>query len=223
MLRRRRSRVLAVLIVVVAAAAVVGGLGYLVKREPDYYARPNEATLDPFTSANVLTRFGDLKNDIRSKGEWGAAFTADELDAFLRENMEDDGFLRAVLPPSFHDPRVVVDGDRLKMAVRYGDGFFSSVVNIELKAWLVGEELNTVAVEVVDLSAGSLPIGAKWLLDKITEAANEGNVEVRWYRHDGHPVGLFHFYANQARPATQIRAVSIADGQIVVAGRTGGE
>ena len=217
---RRRSALLAVLILIVATVGVVVGVGLLVKQEPAFYAAAGtDASDDPQVADQVLTKYGDLKNDIRSKAEWGAELTASELNALLRDKVTDRGILAGFLPPGVSAPRVAVDGDRLKLAARYGDGFWSSVVSIEMRAWLVSKKVNTVAVELSGMWLGGLPFGTQWLLDWVSEAAREQNIDVTWYRHDGKPVGLFRFYADQPYPSTQIRTVKITDGAVTVAGR----
>jgi hypothetical protein len=217
---RRQSAFQAVLILIAAVAGVAAGVGYLVKQEPVYYAAAGvDDADDPRVADAVLTKYGDLKNDIRLKPEWGVEFTAAELNALLRDKATDGGILGGFLPPGVSGPRVAVEGDRLKLAARYGDGFWSSVVSVELRAWLVSTEVNTVAVELAGMWLGGLPFGTQWLLDWVTEAAHERNIDVTWYRHNGHPVGLFRFYADQPYPVVQIRTVKIADGGVSVAGR----
>ena len=219
----RRSVVLAVLLVVASAAVVLTVLGVLLKRNPDFYDAALDADpgdRDAVVAAEIVTRFGDLQNDIRSKPEWGATFTADELNALFRESLCPGGGWVKLLPDQFHAPRVAVEGDTVRLAVRYGDGLGSTVVSVDLRAWLVHNETNTVALELCGMSAGALPLGVQSLLDWITEAARQRNINVTWYRLNGHPVGLFRFYADQARPTTQIRRLKVEDSRIIVAGRS---
>ena len=55
---------------------------------------------------------------------------------------------------------------------------------------------------------------------RISEAARDSNIEVTWYRNRSNPVGLFKFYADQARPSAQIMTFEVKDGKITVAGRS---
>lgn len=219
---RRRSKLLALLILVGGISACLGLGLYLAKRQPDFYAQaPNPddwETRDK--SARLVTRVQDLKNEIRSHNEWGDTFTAEDLNCFFVENMSRKGGLCAMLPEGCHSPRVAIEGDRLKVGFKYGEGFWSTVVWVELKVWLVANETNLVAVEVCDLRTGSLPIGSQSILDSITEAARDSNIEVMWYRNGSNPVGLFRFYADQPRPSSQILTLEVKDGKIVVAGRS---
>lgn len=213
---------LALALLLGGVSACLGSILYLAKREPAFYRdAPSLSEWDAREkSARLLTRMQDLKNEIRSKPEWGDTFTAEDLNCFFRENMSRRGGLCAILPEGFHSPRVAIEGDRLKLGFRYRDGFWSTVVWVELKIWLVANEVNLIAVEVCDLSAGSLPIGSQSILDAISEAARDSNIEVTWYRHKGNPVGLFRLYADQPRPAAQVLTLEVKDGNIVIAGRS---
>lgn len=219
----RRSRWLAFLVLVGGVGAGVAALGAMAKREPAFYAdTPAPDDWDARErAARLVTRVQDLKNDIRSlKPEWGDTFTADDLNAFFAENLGKSSGLRSALPAGLHSPRVAIEGDRVKLGLRYGEGFWSTVVWVELRVWLVADELNLVAVEVCDLRTGSLPVGAQSILDAVGEAARDKNVEVTWYRSGSNPVGLFRFYADQPQPASQILTLEVADGKVVLAGRS---
>jgi hypothetical protein len=216
---RRRSLFLTLLILAAAAGGLGGGLALLLKHEPAFYADRADHP-DPTLGPRVLTRFGELKNDIRSKDEWGATFTAEELDAFCRETLGRGGSFAGILPDGLTDPRVSVAGDRVRVAARYGAGTWSTVLSVELRPWLVKGETNTIALELVGLWAGGLPLGTQSMLDTITETARSSNLTATWYRYDGHPVGIFHLYADQPRPTTQISRLAVRDGQLTVAGRS---
>jgi hypothetical protein len=221
-MRRRRTVLLSLTLLVGTVCTVLGSFGYAVKREPEFYSRsPCPADWDTREKATKLvTRVQDLKNDIRSKPEWGDTFTAHDLNCFFVESMGRKGALSSMLPERFHSPRVAIEGDRLKLGFRYGEGFWSTVISLELRVWLVANETNLVAVEVCDLRAGGLPFGSQSILDWIAEAARDSNVEVTWYRHKSNPVGLFRFYADQPRPVSQILTLEVKDGTFTVAGRS---
>jgi len=214
---------MALMLLVGGVGIGLGGIFYLAKREPDFYHHapvPDEFDTRE-RAAQLLTRVQDFKNEIRSRSEWGETFTAEELNCFFVENMGRKSGLASMLPESVHSPRVAIDGDHIKIGFKYGEGFWSTVVWVELKVWLVKDEPNLVAVEVCDLRTGSLPVGSQTVLDSISDAAREWNIEVTWYRHGSNPVGLFRFFANQVGPPTsQILTLDVKDGKIVVAGRS---
>ena len=223
MRRRRRQFVLALAILVAAAGAACGGLLVAVKREPEFYtAAANKP--DDWESheraARVLTRVQDLKTDIRSREVWGDTFAALDLNCFFAENMGPKGGLRDALPKGFHSPRVAIDGDRLKLGIRYGDGFWSTVVWLELRVWLVADQVNVAAVEVLDMRAGRMPFSSQTILDKIADLARGSGIDVTWYRNGSNPVGLFKFFSKQSPPTSQVLTLDVKDGKIVIAGRS---
>lgn len=219
---RRRPVTYSVALLVLIISGATGLLAYVVKREPAFYAQAAPpADYDTREKASrLLTRIQDLKNDIRTKGDWGETFTAEELNCFFAETMCENGTFVGMLPKGFHSPRVAVDGDRLKLGFRSGHGFWSTVVSIELRIWLVADEVNLMAVEVCDLRAGRLNVGAQSILDAIAETARDSDIDVTWYRHNGNPVGLFRFFPDQPRPASQVLTLEVREGKIVVAGRS---
>jgi len=221
MLRRRPKLVAFVLLIFIVSGAL-GLVGYMLKRVPGFYTRatPRSDYDTREKASRLLTRVQDLKNDIRTKSDWGDTFTAEELNCFFAEMMCGNGTFEGMLPKRFHAPRVAVEGDRLRLGFRYGTGFWSTVVSMEFRVWLVAEQVNLMAVEVCDLRLGGLGVGAQSILDAIGETARSSNIDVTWYRHRGNPVGLFRFFPDQPRPASQVLTLEVRDGTIVIAGKS---
>jgi hypothetical protein len=219
---RRRPKLVAFALLVLITAGALGLLVTLLKREPAFYvhAAPRSDYDTREKASRLMTRVQELKNDIRTKGDWGETFTAEELNCFFAEMMCANGTFAGMLPKRFHAPRVAVEGDRLRLGFRYGTGFWSTVVSVEFRVWLVAEQVNLMAVEVCDLRLGSLGVGAQSILDAIGETARASNIEVTWHRHNGNPVGLFRFFPDQPRPASQVLTLEVRDGTIVIAGKS---
>ena len=158
---RRRPKLVAVVLLVLILSGTLGALGAMLKREPAFYvqAAPRSDYDTREKASRLLTRVQELKNDIRTKGDWGETFTADELNCFFAEMMGTNGAFAGMLPKRFHSPRVAVEGDRLRLGFRYGTGFWSTVVSVEFRVWLVAEQVNLMAVEVCDLRLGGLGVG----------------------------------------------------------------
>jgi hypothetical protein len=219
---RRRPKLVALALLFAISSAVLGIVGWMLKREPAFYTAA-ECAGDYETrekSSRLLTRVQDLKNEIRTRGEWGDTFTTDELNCFFSESMTPRGTFSGLLPKSFHSPRVSISGDRLKLGFRYGEGFWSTVIWVELRIWLVAYEMNLMAVEVCDLRAGQLAVGTQSILDAIADTARESNIDVTWYRHNGNPVGLFRFFADQPHPASQLLTLEVRESKVLIAGRS---
>ena len=222
-MRRRRPLFLALALLASFAGVAAGSLLATVKRDPAFYIAAAERPADWDSherSSKLLTRVLDLQNDIRAKEEWGDTFTADELNCFFAENLGAKDGLTELLPKGFHSPRIAIEGDRLKLGVRYREGFWSSVIWLELKIWLVAEQMNVAAVEVCDLKAGRLPFGSQSILDRIGDVARDSSIDVTWYRNKSNPVGLFKFFAKQPRPTSQVLTLEVKDGKLTIAGRS---
>lgn len=219
---RRRLFLRAVLLLVTLIFVFLGIVGLLLKQEPDFYVRENAyipRAEDSAQAGKVVTRLNELQDDMRSsqKGEWGASFPAEEINAFFRErenNLASEAILRD-LP----DQRVAIEDDRLRIAIRKGTGFFSTVVEVEVRLWLVKDQSNLMALEIVGFRAGALPLPKNWILDEISTAARRQNADVNWYRNGSNPVAICRLYSNQSRPETQITNFRIGESTISIGGR----
>lgn len=210
------------LLLVFTASIVLGIVGVLLKREPEFYIRETIQDTRPEDSSQaseVVTRLGDLRGEIFTKSRWGARFSAAELNAFCREGQSGKDPIASVLLESLNQPRVGVDGDVFRLAFRKGDGFFSTVFSVGLKMWLVKDQTNVLAVEIVEMHAGSMPLSKRWTLDSITQIARDLKAEVTWYRHNGNPVGLFRLFANQTQSSAQVLTFKIEDNSIAIGGQ----
>ncbi len=221
-MRRRRQVLSAMAILATALGLAAGGLLYVIQKAPAFYiAADHPSDWDTHeSSARFLTRVLDLQNDIRSKDAWGDTFSVEEINSFFIENLGPGGKFTDSLPPGFHSPRLAIDGDRLFWGIQYGEGFWSTILWLELKVWLVAGQTNLAAVEICHLKAGALPFGSLSLLDKIADVARDMSMDITWYRNGRNPVGLVRFFARQPRATSQILTLEVKEGKIVVAGRT---
>lgn len=221
---RRWTRLKTLLLILITLGLVLGVVGWLLKSAPAFYVRETAHTPRPddtVLSSMVATRLSELQSDIDSgQPDWGATFTTDELNAFLRSGSTGQDSVAAMLTAGMNHARVDVKGDRLVIADRYGSGLFSTVWSLELRAWLVDKEANVLAVEVVGFWAGAMPLPKRSVMSRMGDAARRMRADVTWYRHDGNPVGLFKLFANEPGATRQVLALKIKDGKIAVGGKT---
>src|SRR5207302_10556725 len=117
------------------------------------------------------------------------------------------------------EPRVLFEPGRLRLAFRYGKGLWSTIISIDLNVWKTAEP-NVVALKLDGLQAGSLPIGAKTVLDSLSEMVENNGIQIDWYRHeDGHPVALLRFQSSQNETTVQLQEVKIEQGSITIRGK----
>jgi hypothetical protein len=220
---RRKSVLLAVgipgLLVVVAGAALL-----LLRYEPRFY-REAEQPPGPARKKHAgefYTQFSLLRTALLDSREWSAQFTDEQINACLVEGFRtsDDEETDKVLPSGVSQPRISIEADRLRIGFRYGSGFWSSVISIDLRVWVAPGESNVVALQLKGMRAGAVPISAQSLLEHVLEAARRQNVEVTWYRHEGSPVALLRFQGRRSRTTVQLEHLELHPGKLLIQGRS---
>jgi hypothetical protein len=217
---RRKPVLLALglLIVLLAVGALIVGL--MLKHQPTFYRdlemQPGMARQQK--SAEFQNMFFDLMNRIKNRDSWHVVCTAEQLNSYFQEDFVRSAGGDANLPEGCRDLRVVIGPNHLRLACRYGDGLWSTVITLDLKLWLVAKELNMLAVEIQGLKAGALPLSPQILLDSMTEAARNAGMEVTWYRHEGNPVAILRYQPNQPRPTLVVHRFELQEGQVVIVG-----
>ena len=196
----------------------VGGILMLMLRyEPGHYRQALvEADRRPALAREFTTRFFDFWNASQSNDrDWNGKFTDEQINSFFQAGQADKLF-----PEGISDPRVVFEPERMRLAFRYRSGLINTIISISMKMWLPGSESNVLALQLERIDAGLVPFSAQWLLERISEAARNNGIEVNWYRHEGYPIALIRFQADQARPTLQLEAVQFEQGSITIHGRS---
>lgn len=219
---RRKSFLLGIGTVVVLLTALAIFLILLIGYEPASYQLTSQVTTtERKNHADDFKReFSGLLDDIINKRQWGACFTQEQINSYLEEEFVTSGTAEKVLPQYVREPRVQVFPDRLRLAFRYGTEKYSTVVSIDVRAWLSAREPNVVALEIQGLRAGLLPVSSHTLLQHISEAAEHQNLKVTWYRHQGRPVALLRLQPYQTRPTFQLQRLELREGALVISGRS---
>jgi hypothetical protein len=214
----RRSFFLAVAIVAVLLCGGATALCMVVRYEPKRYA---DAAIPPGPirtekSREFYTVFCGLLTALNNEHDWDARFTDEQINSYLVEGFVQSGLDRRLLPEDISQPRLVFEPDRIRLAFRYGTGFWSTIISVDIRVWLARGEPNVVALELEGFQAGFLPISAQSLLERISEVGRQNGIDVTWYRHNGHPVALLRFQADQPRAILQLQAVRFEQGAITI-------
>lgn len=218
----RKSFFLAVAIVLLFGGGAGTALAFLVRHEPGFYQRAAQPP-GPHRqecSAAFIGEFTRLIEGIVNKRQWYARFTAEQVNSYFAEDLLKEHNAERPLPEEIRDPRVEFETDRIRLGFRYGIGPWSTIVSIDLRVWLVAKEPNVLALEFQHVQAGSLPIAAQSMLERISEVAHEQNIDATWYRHKGHPVLLLRFDAYHSTPTYLIQQVRLESGQLIISGRS---
>jgi len=213
----------------ITTAVVLGLLGIAVlglyqaaQREPEFYQQAmRESTVDYAQAGNELEQsMLDLHNEVRSIGTWEAVFTEDQINGWLVADMPEK--FPNVLPRGTQEPRVAIDTDAIRVACKFDNGKFTTVVSMLLDVDLT-TDTNTVAVRVSKLRAGALPVPLKQFLDKIAVAARRGDISLRWRQLDGDPVALVTVpvsHEDYAHREIYVDSIELREGEIHLAGHT---
>jgi hypothetical protein len=219
----RRSFFVAVGIVLFLAGTVGATVYALLRYEPGHYRRAAIPSGDNRNklSEEFLREFFNFLNAMNSDPDgWYGSFTDRQINSYLEGTFMQCGLGEKILPDGITEPRIVFEQDRVLLAFRYRSRLVNTVVSIAARVWLPRAESNVVAVQLEGFRAGALPFTAQWLLERISEAARQNGIEVNWYRHEGHPVALLRFQADQARPTLHLTAIQIERGRITIHGKS---
>lgn len=207
------------------SAGLVAGVGTavvsLLLSEPDFYVRSAvpQGRERQESAGEFLSEFGMFVDKIQhEEHDWGVRFTEKSINSYFEESFVTSGVARRVLPEGVSRPRVAIEPDKIRLAFRYGTGIMKMVVSIDLRVWLPSRERNVVALELQGLHAGSLPISAQTLQQRVSDTARPQNIDVTWYRHNGNPVALMRFQADRIRPTVQLKQLELRPGCIVIKG-----
>ncbi len=162
----------------------------------------------------------DLHNEVRNVGTWEAVFTEEQVNGWLVADMPDK--FPNVLPPGTQEPRVAIDADAIRVACRFDNGKFKTIISMALDVDLT-TEINTLAVRVSQLRAGALPVPLKQFLDKISTAASHGDIPLTWRQIDGDPVALVTVpvtHEDYAHREIYVDTIELREGEIYLAGHT---
>jgi hypothetical protein len=195
----------------------------LLKHKPGFYqaATMSRGEERVALSREFESRYTSLINSIYNRyPDWWEVFTTEHINAFLQEGFLQSYGGNANLPDGFTDLRVQIEEGRLRLACRYGSGFFSTVISIEVRMWLVANEVNLIGMELLSLRAGALPISKQMILTYITETARKSNIDCTWYRYEGNPVAILKLQADQLRPTIQLQRFELHQGRIIIVGRS---
>jgi hypothetical protein len=218
----RRSFIVALAIVVLLAGSVGTLLVLLLQYEPHHH----RSSATPAGERRVAqskafySKLSDLLSEMNGMSPWWQTFTDEQINSYLNEGFIHSGLGERLLPEGIREPRVLFEQDRMRLSFRYRTRFINTVVSVTLRIWLPENETNVAAVSLERIQAGLVPYSAHWLLERLAESARQNGIEVTWYRHDGFPVALLRFQADQPRTTLQLKAVRFQQGSITIQGQS---
>jgi hypothetical protein len=195
------------------------GLYAAARYEPPFYRKALET--DPAElekhSDRMLQQIAAISGMVKKKGHWEVLFTADQINGWLAVDRAKNH--PRSLPPTMRDPRVVIESNQITFACRYELNGIGSVLSLTIEPSFL-PETNTLALRIVGARAGVLPAPLSPVLDRISEAARNMKLRLKWGRAGGDPVAMLPLPSTGKDRSVSIETLRLEDGEIYVAGTT---
>jgi hypothetical protein len=218
---RRKPVLLALGIVLLLITCVGAALALLVSHQKSFYLRsavPPGSARQRHSGAFV-TACTELINNVHGRlPSWYATFTDVQINSYLEEDFIRSRTDKTFLPKGISAPRIAIERNKIRLGFRYGTPTWGTVVSIDLRLWLAKREANVVCLELKGLYAGAMPISSQYLLEHITEACQQKNIDIKWYRHNGNPVARLRFQNASQQPTVQLSKIELRPGMLVIGG-----
>lgn len=206
---------------VLLLAGVTLAAGVVLRHEPYFYrlhAIAPSAERKQLSSKFVV-EFAQLLINVKGgEPHWHFAFSDAEINSFFQEDFVANGEVENLRKLGISEPRIAFEDDCIRLAFRYGSGFWSTIVSYDLRIWAVPKEPNVVAVEIRGRRLGALPLSSQTLLDELAQLATSHNIEVTRYRYKGNPVAVVRFQTDLANPTAQLKCLRVIPGALSIGG-----
>jgi len=218
--RKYRIAAICVLVLAVVMAAFVGGGYVALRRVRPFYEQA--LALDPQAlkqgGRELETRASALYSDSHKPGQWRAVFTADQINGWMATQLTDDH--GHTLPKGIDLPRVAIGDDTFTLGFRARHGGVETVVSADASAMVT--ESGEIAVRLISVQAGSLPLPVLEVADEIAKACQSLSLPVRWTQEKGEPVALIDIHRESPTAKNQlfVDTIELRDSSLYVAGHT---
>jgi hypothetical protein len=219
--RKYRIAAIVALALVGVVAAALGGAYVALQQVRPFYEQA--LAIDPVTlkqgSRELESRASALYSDSRKPGQWRAVFTAEQINGWMATQLTQGGGAHT-LPKGVDLPRVAIGKDTLTLGFRTRHGGIETVVSADASALVT--ESGEIAIRLISVQAGTLPIPVLQVADEIAKACQKLSLPVRWTQESGQPVALvdIHQESSPSRGRLSIDAIELRDGSLYVAGHT---
>ena len=207
-------------VVVLVIAGVVFMLYRASQKVPEWYEAKLEA--DPVrqveASDEMLQQATALVSDVKKEGQWQAVFTAEQINGWLAVDLVKNH--RDLLPPRVSDPRVQIEPGEMTIACRFQQEDLTGVLSLTVDAYMA--EPNVVALRVRKARAGLVPLPLEKVLDQISQAASQADLQIQWRQTDGDPVALISLppTRDEENRLVQVETIRLGEGEVYLGGST---
>jgi hypothetical protein len=218
----RRIRIAAVGSLAAGAVLVVvlGGAYYAARQVRPFYEQALQIEPEVLKrgSRELESRATALYSDARQQGQWHALFTSEQINGWLATQLAENE--AGELPTNLRDPRVAIAPDVLTLGFRTTSKGVDTVISVDASVFLTDE--GAVAIRLMSVRAGALPLPVLPLADEIAAACKELSLPVRWTQQDGLPVAVVEIQSDSSTEKRQfyIDSIDLGEGELYVAGHT---
>jgi hypothetical protein len=218
MSRRRRLILLTILGLAVLVVLATLGLYLAAHHEPEFYrqALQVEPAVLAKQSDRMLQQTTALASAVRKEGHWQALFTAEQINGWFAVDMLKNH--PHAMPATLHDPRVTINPKQVTIACRFENRGIESVLSLTVEPYV--PEPNVVALRIVRVRAGLLPLPLGQIVDRFSEAARAMRLGLTWRRAGGDPVAMLSLPDADDDQPVRIETIRLGDGEIYLAGTT---
>lgn len=206
--------------VVIGFPIAFGIVAYvLVRHQPQFYverAFGRTATEQTRLSNEFVAKAAKFLGEIQGNSTWMVSFDEAQVNGWLAVDFEKN-HARQILPSDIKSPRVVIEGDRIRLGFRFKKGPLESIVQIALRAWVPRRD--TIALELDRAWCGAFPLPMTYTQHIIESFAQARSMNVTWKRHKQRLVAMIEMPRDQRDLV--LRRVDIRDGMIRLKGASG--
>lgn len=190
----------------------------LASRAPDFYLE--KVQIDPVQASRMsdqlLQKTTALAGQVQHPGRWYQVFTEDEINAWLAVDLPKNH--HDLLPPELSDPRIKLDPDTVRIAVKARQGLLSGILSIDLH--VQSPEDNTVVVVFRRVSLGALPLPVRPLIERLKNFAATAGWEIREMQKDGAPTFVIRIppMPDEKGQIRELTWLHIVDGRVELSG-----
>jgi hypothetical protein len=160
----------------------------------------------------------DLHNDLQRSQRWELSVRDEQINGWIASDLQ--AKFPGTLPSDIQQPRVVFQEGKVLIGCRLRTAITTTVLSLVLEPYLT-EEPQQIAIRLIRLRAGRLPLPMKQTLQRVSAGAAQAGLTLQWTQDNGHPVALLRLPKDQATPprSVAVESLQVENGQLLVRGR----
>jgi len=208
-------------VVLLVIATVAGYFAYrALTHVPQWYVAALESEeVQQARGQQMEQQLKTLAIEVEQSNFWSAKFTAGELNGWLATHLKEE--FPEWLPPGIDNPRVAIEGDRIRIGAQYTRSGVTTVVHTAAEVELTTEP-NVVQVRIDKPQAGSIRLPLGQLMEEASKQAEGREIPLRWEETDDDPIAYITLpeRSEEVDGLMIYEELEVRDGAIHVAGRT---